>query len=348
LKLDTGIEPAVVTARGDRPEERGSKLTNDSHLNARTPARPQSSTPEGSVGQWRNVGLATLVLVLCFSVPFWDLAWFAAKSEFHSYILLMPFISLYLVWAKKGSFPICSPPARKAASVFLTAGTLVLIAYWLFLRSRLKLMEDDYLAVMMSSFLLFFVGICGLFLGREMLRATAFPLCLLVFMVPIPAFAMPTIDSFLQHGSAAVAQGFFTLSGTPFLRNGLVFQLPDIPIQVARECSGIQSSMVLLITGLVAGYLYLRRPWSRTLLALLMIPLGLVRNGFRVFTIGELCVHLGPQMINSPIHRKGGPLFFGLSLIPLFLLLILLRKGERAGGRSRLETGAIPNSQPPK
>ena len=67
----------------------------------------------------------------------------------------------------------------------------MLIAYWLVLRPRLKLMEDDYLAVMMVSFLLFFIGVCGLFLGREMLRATAFPLGLLIFMVPIPAFAMP-------------------------------------------------------------------------------------------------------------------------------------------------------------
>ena len=224
----------------------------------------------------------------------------------------------------------------------------MLIAYWLFLRSRLKLMEDDYLAVMMISFLLFFFGICGLFLGREMLRATAFPLGLLVFMVPIPAFAMPAIDSFLQHGSAAAAQGFFSLSDTPFLRNGLAFQLPDITLQVAPECSGIQSSMVLLITGLVAGYLFLRTPWNRALLALLMIPLGLLRNGFRVFTIGELCVHIGPQMIDSPIHHKGGPIFFALSLIPLFILLVVLQKSERARGKSKLKTGENPNPKPPK
>jgi hypothetical protein len=50
-----------------------------------------------------------------------------------------------------------------------------------------------------------------------------------------------------------------------------------------------------------------------------------------VYVIGELCTHIGPQMINSPIHRHGGPLFFVLSLIPFFLLLIFLRRSERAG-----------------
>jgi exosortase C (VPDSG-CTERM-specific) len=281
-------------------------------------------------------------------MPLWNLGWFAATSEFHSCILLIPFISAYLVWLKKGSFPICSQPAGKAAAAFLTAGTVVLIAYWLVLRPRLKLMEDDYLAVMITAFLLLFWGVCGLFLGREMLRATIFPLALLVFMVPIPAFAMPPIDAFLQQGSADAAQGFFSLSGTPFLRSGLTFQLPDISIQVARECSGIQSSMVLLITGLVAGYLFLRKPGNRALLALLMIPLALLRNGFRVFTIGELCVHIGPQMINSPIHHRGGPIFFALSLIPLFLLLVVLQKLERAREKPKSKTGGNSNPKPPE
>jgi exosortase C (VPDSG-CTERM-specific) len=308
----------------------------------------QNPSPDGLCSRLIRFALATAVLVLCFAVPLHDLIWFAATSEFHSYILLIPFISAYLVWLKKGRFPICSHPARDAASVFLTAGTLVLIAYWLFLRSRLKLMEDDYLAVMTVSFLLFLFGICSYFWGREMLRATAFPLCLLTFMVPIPTFAMPTIDAFLQHGSAAAAQGFFSLSGTPFLQSGLTFQLPGITIQVARECSGIQSSMVLLITGLVAGYLFLRSPWNRALLALLMIPLGLLRNGFRVFTIGEFCVHIGPQMINSPIHHKGGPIFFALSLIPLFILLVVLQKSERPGVKARSQTGANTNPKPPE
>jgi hypothetical protein len=60
-----------------------------------------------------------------------------------------------------------------------------------------------------------------------------------------------------------------------------------------------------------------------------VIPLGILRNGFRVFVIGMLCVHVGPRMIDSVIHHRGGPLFFALSLVPLFLLLWWLRRGER-------------------
>jgi len=52
-----------------------------------------------------------------------------------------------------------------------------------------------------------------------------------------------------------------------------------------------------------------------------VIPLGILRNGFRILVIGMLCVFVGPHMIDSPIHHRGGPLFFALSLVPLFILL---------------------------
>ena len=301
----------------------------------------QNPSPGGGSSRLKNFALAALVLALCFIVPLHDLIRFAAGSELYSYILLIPFISFYLIRLKRQNLPPASPPARGTTAGFLTAGTVVLIAYWLVLRSRLKLMEDDYLAVMMISFLLFFFGVCSLFWGRQILRANAFPLGFLVFMVPIPAVAISEIDSFLQYGSAAVAQGFFRLSGTPFLQDGLVFQLPDITIQIAPECSGIHSSLVLFITSLLASHFFLRTPWKQAVLTLFVIPLALLRNGFRVFTIGELCVHIGPQMIDSPIHHKGGPIFFVLSLIPLFILLVVLQKSESQNRRN-------PNSKPLK
>jgi len=97
---------------------------------------------------------------------------------------------------------------------------------------------------------------------------------------------------------------------------------------VAPECSGIHSSQVLLITSLLAGNLFLCSHWRRVFLALFIIPLAILRNGIRVFVIGELCVRVNHSMIDSWIHHKGGPVFFVLSLIPFFFVLFWLRKSE--------------------
>jgi exosortase len=129
--------------------------------------------------------------------------------------------------------------------------------------------------------------------------------------------------------SAEAAALFFSIAGTPMVREGTVFELPGIAIQVARECSGIHSSWVLFITGLLASHLFLRTRWRKIVLVAFVIPLGILRNGFRIFVIGMLCVHIGPYMIGSMIHRQGGPFFFALSLVPLFLLLLWLRRRER-------------------
>ena len=70
----------------------------------------------------------------------------------------------------------------------------------------------------------------------------------------------------------------------------------------------------------------------RAALVSAVIPLAILRNGFRIFVIGSLCVQIGPTMIHSIIHRRGGPIFFTLSLIPLFLFLWLLQRGETRKG----------------
>jgi exosortase/archaeosortase family protein len=114
----------------------------------------------------------------------------------------------------------------------------------------------------------------------------------------------------------------------PFLRAGQIFQLPNITLEVAQECSGIRSSLVLFITSILAANLFLNTTWRRLALVAIVIPLGILRNGFRILVIGLLCVHVGPQMIHSVIHRRGGPLFFVLSLVPLLLFLWLLHKGD--------------------
>jgi exosortase/archaeosortase family protein len=112
--------------------------------------------------------------------------------------------------------------------------------------------------------------------------------------------------------------------------------LPGITLEVARECSGINSSYVLFITSLIAGQLFLRKPWKRVALALFVIPLAIARNGLRIVTIGWLCVHISPDMIHSIVHRRGGPLFFALSLVPFFLVMLWLRRGETAGESAKL------------
>ena len=269
--------------------------------------------------------LAAGILVVAFSPVLWKLARFAWHDELHSYIVLIPAVSWYLARLQKKLPPIPAP-AKIPAAIFSFAGLAVFAWHWFAPRAALA----DNLAQSTLAFVLLFTAVGGWFLGAARLRALAFPFALLLFMVPLPDAWRSATEVFLQHGSAWVAGWMFALSDVPVLQTGLVFKLPGITLQVAPECSGIHSTMVLFITSLVAGNIFLRSPGRRAALALAVIPLALLRNGFRVFVLGELCVHVGPEMIDSPIHHRGGPLFFALSLLPFFLLLYWLWRQERA------------------
>lgn len=291
--------------------------------------------PQGGTRLPRAFLVAVGALLLAFSWPLYQLVLFGLDEKLYSHIVLIPVISAYLVWMKRNSLPPASEPSRGVALLTGALGAAIISAYGIARASGVSFVLIDSLAYTTLAFLLLFVAACAWFLGGPLTRAIAFPLSFLVFMAPLPVAVFEATEIFLQHGSALAALVFFRLAGTPLFRHELIFELPGISLQVAPECSGIHSTIALLMTSLLAGYLFLRSPWTRTILAIAVIPLALIRNGVRVFTIGELCVHISPDMINSYIHHKGGPIFFALSLIPFFFFLLYLRKYERRHSTSK-------------
>jgi len=300
---------------------------------------PDSGSSVVSSAPAKNFALAAGLITLAFALPLWNLIRFALPDEFYSYIPLMPLVSGYLIWiGNKQDQPCCNYTSqvrpeivarshiRILAAIILVAGGAALAGYFFIARSQ---PAENKLALSTLSWWLFLTSAGCWFLGKARLRRLAFPFFLLVFMVPLPVSVRDGIETALQHGSAVVADWMFTLAGVPLFRDGTFIQLPGMRLNVAPECSGIHSTWILFITSLIAAFVILRRPRNRVGLCLAVIPLALLRNGFRVFVIGQLCIHIGPHMINSWIHRHGGPVFFLLSLVPLFLLLFFLRKHEQ-------------------
>jgi exosortase C (VPDSG-CTERM-specific) len=269
------------------------------------------------------------ILVLCFIYPLCILAGFAFDSEFYSYILLIPPISGYLIWLRRAGLGTDVRPSWGAAAAAAAGGGAILGAYFYARQQGWFPADADFLAVIMPAFLLLLLAAGFATLGAATMSSIAFPLCILLFMIPYPEALYAGIEMFFRHVSAVAAQGFFLVAGTRCHREGLFLSLPtDFTLEIGHTCSGVHSSQVLLITSLLAGNLFLRSPWRRAFLAFFVIPLAIVRNGFRILVIGELCVHVNHDMIDSWIHHQGGPFFFALSLIPFFLVLIWLRKSE--------------------
>jgi exosortase C (VPDSG-CTERM-specific) len=267
----------------------------------------------------------TLGAAALFASPLARLAAYTVQSDLHSHVVLVPFIVGYLLLRVRQTTPPVYATAPAWAALFGAAGVAALVAAG---AGRGMVSENDELALLALAFI--GVVLCGgfLFLGSAWMAARAFPLFFLVFMIPMPDAMRAWLENGSLVGSTWVAEQLLELTGTSFLREDDVFWLPGIQLQVARECSGIHSSWVLFIVSTLAANQVLDAGWRRAALVAFVIPLGLVRNGLRIVTIAMLCVHIGPEMVDSPIHHQGGPLFFALSLVPLFLFLHFLRRGE--------------------
>jgi exosortase C (VPDSG-CTERM-specific) len=267
-----------------------------------------------------------VLLTLLFIQPLARLAFYAADSNLDSYILLVPFVAGYLLYIQRGQLPtVC----RRSIVGTVTLGAIGLAALAAGVTWKGSLSLNDHLALMALAYVSFVAASGFLFLGAKWMAAAAFPVSFLIFLVPLPDAAVTWLENASVVASAEAAALYFGIAGTSLVRHGTVFELPGIVLQVAQQCSGIRSSWVLVITSLLASHMFLKSPWRRLVLVAFVIPLGILRNGFRILVIGLLCVHIGPQMIDSPIHHHGGPIFFALSLVPLFLLALWLRHGEQ-------------------
>ncbi|HVU33789.1 MAG TPA: exosortase/archaeosortase family protein [Opitutaceae bacterium] len=290
------------------------------------------TTRHDANGSSRSWLLALAATTVAFSWPLIQLVRFALARDLYSHVLLIPFVSGYFVWLLRSRLSSSGRPAYASAMVAGLA-SLALVAADLFTAHAMPLRADaDALALTTGAFVCAVVAVTLWALGSARARTLMFPLGFLVFMVPMPVWLTDRAETFLQYGSVAVASAMFSVAGTPVYHEGLIFHLPGISLEVAPECSGIHSTLALLITAVLASRLFLRTWTARATLVALVVPLALLRNGFRVFTLGELCVHIGPHMIDSPIHHKGGPIFFVLSLIPFVIVLRLLMRFETKRG----------------
>jgi exosortase C (VPDSG-CTERM-specific) len=263
---------------------------------------------------------------LAFAQPLIRLMLYASESPLLSYIPLIPFVAAYLLFMRRARL---TTAYRSSIGPALLLGGIGGAALAAAIGQSGRLSVNDGLAVMTFAYLCVLAAGGFLFLGASWMASAAFPAAFLLFMIPLPDAVVYQIESASVLASAEVSAWFFRMTGTPLLRDGTLLGLPGITLHVARECSGIHSSWVLFITSLVASYLFLESPWRRLIFVAFVFPLAIARNAFRILVIGLLCVHIGPHMVESYIHRQGGPIFFALSLVPLFMMLLLLKRQER-------------------
>lgn len=253
----------------------------------------------------------------------------AERREYYSHIPLIPIISIFFLYQKRKEIISIQEYAWRPGIILLALGSFL---YYLGNNQYESLGLNDFVAILVSSSLIFFMGAFIFCYGLRAFRLAIFPIFFLLFTVPIPEKIMEGIIYYLQVGSTKFTHLLFLISGIPFIREDFVFQLPGMSIEVAKQCSGIRSTLALVITSIIAGEFFLKTGWKKIILVLCVFPITVFKNGLRIAVLSWLGVYVDPRILGSELHRSGGIPFFGLALLfmaPILFYLIRTEKNKK-------------------
>lgn len=290
------------------------------------PATPLSATPPRS--SFIDVRSLLFGFLIALSVIIFrqfietvlGLAW--RTDEFTHILLILP-ISLWLVYMERANLP-RNPAYAPSPGIILGIIAIAIAAFGRMETGR----EDLSLPIAIFSLVLFWMAcIIGCY-GPAVFKSLLFPFLFLFLLVPLPISLLDKAVYALQVASTQAVFELFKLAGIPVLRSGFLLTFPSLQIEVAKECSGIRSSIMLFITGLILAHLFLRSWWSQLVFVLLIVPFSIAKNAIRIFTLSTLGMYVDPGFLTGRLHHQGGIVFFLIALAGLVTLLWILQRIE--------------------
>ena len=172
-----------------------------------------------------------------------------------------------------------------------------------------------------------------------------FPLGLFYFCLPIPGLIDATNG--LQLIVTKCAAKLAMIIGIRLdVTGNMVFLLDKGEFNVDEGCSGIRSLLALLLIAFVYGYFTHKAGWKRTIIFLSAVPLAILANILRIFSILFVADKISVSFAQTIYHDKIGFFSFALALGMLMLLSRILEKGFNRGPKTIIKRKGAPISAP--
>jgi exosortase len=287
-----------------------------------------SISNRNSVSRWSPLlrfGILVAVSLAIWLRPLISSFALAYRDSEYTHILLIIPVSLTLIlldWKAPG----------ESSKLSLIVGTVLMalaVSIAVGVRLGIALLHpDEQLSLNMMALVLWWIGAFVGCFSLPAFKRAVFPLFFLFWLIPIPLVLLDPIVRLLQAGSAASADLIFAIAGVPVVREGTIITIPGLVVEVARECSSIRSSLMLVVTTMVLAQMLLRSPWRKALVIAVAIPLSVAKNGLRIFVLGMLATRVDPSYLTGKLHHEGGIIYFLIALAVIFLCLWIARRGD--------------------
>jgi exosortase len=263
---------------------------------------------------------------VCFIPIYPDLirVWLYHSDNSHG--ILVPLVSAYFIWQKKGQLKLSKISNSNWGSIILI---LSLGLYLLSYAGRIDVISR---AMIVSSL----IGLVISTLGKAFFGLLAFPLLFLFFMVPIPDSILGLVAFPLQLFATKVSTFFLQVFSVPAYREGNMLYFAQTQLEVAEACSGIRSIMSFGMLSFIFAYMMNKIWWKRIVLVLSTIPLALFANIVRVTGTGILAHFFGDKVARGFLHEFSGLAVFAFGFVLLLFEFIMLSKSGVTSNKSKV------------
>ncbi len=266
--------------------------------------QPAPRANPGSAISWVPIAWFAILIIVCYVPVLRNLInqWMTDEDMGHG--IFVPVVAGYIAWQRRDEL--------SAAPRIPNYWGLALIV-WGALQLSLGTVGAE-LFLQRSALLFTLVGVLLVTCGNQIVKILAFPLSLLIFMIPIPRIIYTMITFPLQLFASRVAEFVLNLLDIPVFREGNVLELASQKLSVVEACSGIRSLLSLSFLSLVYAYFFDSKPWMRWALFLSAIPIAIIANAGRV-TITGILSEIRTDLAQGFFHSLEGWLIFIVAMI---------------------------------
>jgi len=257
-------------------------------------------------------GLAGILLLLYFQTFTWLLdSW--RNDPFYSHGFLVPVISLLILWSRRDELKSIKHE-RDPVGIYVFALGLILYAAG-FLWKALFLSGISLIPLL--------IGFCLHFYGREFMNKILFPVCFLIFMVPLPG--LYTASFYLQHFTASSAAFISQALGANLHANGLEIYVNECAISIGLPCSGLRSIISLLMVACIFVYIIKGSVQRKAAVLFMSLPVAIISNTLRVTSAILIANYFGCEAATTFFHDFSSIFLFIISIIILIIFAKILK-----------------------
>ena len=287
----------------------------------------------GAVGfEWLPVAVGLLVL---FVPTFYDAATSFWQNDENAHGPIILAVIVWLIWSKRDALAAHERdrPAPGPGIALLVCGLLL---YVVGRSQQIALFEIGALTPVLAGALL-------AMRGWRVLRAFAFPLLFVVFMLPLPGTFTDALTGPLKQQVSALAEHILYAAGYPIARNGVVLTVGQYEMLVADACSGLNTMFSLSALGVLFMYMTARASVLHNAIMLASIlPIAFSANVVRVLVLILITYHFGDDAGQGYLHGSAGIVLLLAAVAALFLLDAVLARFIRPRDAARRRDARAP------